>query len=81
MHYKLALIIFNICCFIFICLMVAMLLFKVPYILFGALAVGIGFVGLIITAIFYRCPHCNSRLNVRDPNTPYCPYCGGKLEE
>ncbi len=80
MNYKLALKFAKITAFIALGLMIAPLIFKVQYILFVVLAVGIYLVGLIIAVIHFRCPHCNSRLNLNIPKTPYCPYCGNKLD-
>ena len=47
-------------------------------------AVGIIFIGigLVVTYIYYRCPHCQSMLPFRSWGIPtFCPNCGEKLEK
>ena len=46
-----------------------------------AIAVLLMGAGIIIPAVFYRCPHCSGRLPLRMLSMPtYCPHCGEKLE-
>lgn len=36
--------------------------------------------GVLVSAYFNRCPHCNRFLNLRyGSQMEYCPHCGGKL--
>lgn len=35
---------------------------------------------LILSLIWWRCPHCNSYLHKLTPFSTHCPYCGNKLE-
>ena len=36
--------------------------------------------GLVISFVFYRCPHCQGRLSARLGPPTYCHHCGEKLE-
>lgn len=39
-------------------------------------------VGVVITCVNYRCPHCHCLLPFKTVSIPtYCPSCGKKLEE
>ncbi len=31
-------------------------------------------------ALFYQCPHCHQRLNLRTKKPHFCPECGGELK-
>lgn len=48
--------------------------------LVGGSAVLLMAAGLIVCALYYRCPHCCGRLPGRGFGIPdYCPHCGKKL--
>ncbi|WP_205124787.1 hypothetical protein [Akkermansia muciniphila] len=41
-------------------------------------------VALLLASIYmyggnFRCPHCNSRMPLREHDLIFCPYCGGRL--
>ena len=37
-------------------------------------------IGMIQALLFYKCPHCGQRFNLRGKLPAYCPHCGAKLE-
>ena len=37
-------------------------------------------VSVVIVLIWYKCPHCSTRLPLRAGDIDYCPYCGEKLD-
>ena len=47
------------------------------------LALTVGVALLLISIYMYggnfRCPHCNSRMPLREHGLIFCPYCGGRL--
>ena len=37
-------------------------------------------VGALLLFQYWRCPHCNEVLPIREPKIQFCPYCGEKLD-
>ena len=47
----------------------------------GVSGVGVMMAGIVIGAIYYRCPHCSkSLMNIRGAMPEFCPYCGQRLK-
>ncbi len=38
------------------------------------------FGGLMQAFLFFKCPHCGRRFNIRGKRFSYCPSCGKKLD-
>ncbi len=36
--------------------------------------------GVLLGAVFYRCPYCKKALQVRNVRADHCPYCGRPLK-
>ncbi len=55
---------------------------KIP--LLGNLVGVIGLIGMLVgigqAFIYYKCPSCKRRFNIRGKNPDYCPGCGRKLD-
>lgn len=43
-------------------------------------AVGFLLAGIVVTAVFYRCPHCGKPLPIKEKNLETCPYCKERLK-
>lgn len=37
-------------------------------------------IGIVFSAVFYRCPTCGRALPVRGKTPRTCPFCGGAIE-
>lgn len=55
---------------------------------FGIVGSVIGLIGLAMMAfgliqafMFYKCPKCDKRFNLRGVRPNHCPFCGHNLEE
>ena len=46
----------------------------------GVLGVVTMVLGIVQTAVFYRCPYCRKTLNFRGRPPRFCPECGHELE-
>ena len=38
------------------------------------------FMAHVLVGLFYKCPHCNTYLNIRARRPKHCPECGRKIE-
>lgn len=51
---------------------------------FGSFLAFIGliimFAGIVQALIFYKCPNCGKRLDIRGRKAKFCPECGCKLD-
>lgn len=36
--------------------------------------------GIIVSAVFYRCPHCGKPLPIKEKGLKFCPHCKGNLK-
>lgn len=44
-------------------------------------ALGIILLGMLQTVLFFRCPHCKKRWDVRKGIPRACPYCGKPIKK
>lgn len=63
MNYKKSYLLFNICLYSGLILCLTSLILKIDWV--GILGVIIFILGILQTAIFYRCPNCHKALNFR----------------
>lgn len=77
MSYKTSYFLFNIFLYtgMILCILSLMLRITWP----GILGTVILLLGILQTAIFYRCPNCHKTLNFRGRKPKHCPECGYKL--
>ena len=45
----------------------------------SVIGVVVGVLAILQTILFYRCPYCGSRLDIRSRKPVFCPECGKKL--
>lgn len=77
MSYKTSYLLFNICLYSALILCVISLIAKTDWV--GILGIIIFVLGILQTAIFYRCPNCHKALNFKGKRPKYCPECGFEL--
>ena len=53
-------------------------LFSVQWPMYAGTAAALA--GVVVQALFYRCPGCGKPLNPRNAKTGACPYCGESLK-
>ena len=78
MNYKKSYLLFNICLYSGLILCLTSLILKIDWV--GILGVIIFILGILQTAILYRCPNCHKALNFRGKKPKHCPECGFELE-
>lgn len=77
MNYKKSYLLFNSCLYLGLILCIISLMLKIDRV--GILGIIIFILGILQAEIFYRCPNCHRRLNVRGKKPKYCPECGFEL--
>lgn len=78
MNYKKSYRLLNICLYSGLILCLTSLILKIDWV--GMLGVIIIILGILQTAIFYRCPNCHKALNFRGKKPKHCSECGFELE-
>ena len=78
MNYKKSYLLFNICLYSGLILCLTSLILKIDWV--GILGVIIFILGILQTAIFYRCPNSHKAFNFRGKKPKHRPECGFELE-
>lgn len=81
MNPKLSLLIYRICLYVGIAVILIVALFDTPIGKGAGIAIGavITLAGAVQVNLFYKCPHCGQYINPRGKQPPKCPKCGKDL--